>query len=55
MSKTFTLEEVKELVNKQAENEKIWFIAETVTEVYLQIHLRELHTAIENMELEESS
>lgn len=36
-----------ELVNKQAEDEGIWFIARTAPEAYLQQELRELHECVE--------
>lgn len=39
---------VVDLVNEQAEDEGLWFVAETVTEAYLMRNLRELHSAIEN-------
>ncbi len=41
------VEGVLELVNKQAEDEGLWFDADYVTEAYLQRNLRELHVAIE--------
>ena len=37
----------KALVDKQAEDEGLWFIAETAAEAYLQQELRRLHRAIE--------
>ena len=37
-----------ELVNKQAEDEGLWFINPTITEDYLQRALRELHAVVEN-------
>lgn len=36
------------LVSRQAENEGLWFRAETITEDYLQRALRELHATIEH-------
>lgn len=39
---------IKELVDLQAEDEGLWFIAETVTEAYVQNALRELHRVIED-------
>jgi len=36
-----------EIVNEQAEDDGIWFIAETITEAYLQRELRRLHAAVE--------
>lgn len=41
------LAEVRELVDKQAEDEGLWCIAETAAEAYLQQELRRLHAAIE--------
>ena len=35
------------LVHKQAEDEGLWFIAQTAPEAYLQQELRRLHSAIE--------
>lgn len=36
------------IVNAQAEDELLWFVAETMPEAYLQQELRRLHAAIEN-------
>ncbi len=41
------LNKIKALVDKQAEDEGLWFNAETAPEAYLQNHLRELHRVIE--------
>ena len=38
----------RELVNAQAEDEGLWFVAETEPEVYLQQELRKLHAAVES-------
>ena len=38
---------LEELVDKQAEDEGLWFIANTATEAYLQQELRKLHAAVE--------
>ncbi len=38
---------IKRLVNEQAEDEGLWFVAETAPEAYLQEKLRELHRLIE--------
>ncbi len=38
---------VMKLVNKQAEDEGLWFITQTVGEAYLQKELRKLHYSIE--------
>lgn len=39
---------VRELVDRQAEDEGLWFKARTLPEAYLQQELRKLHAAIEN-------
>ena len=44
------ISELKELVNNQAEDEGLWFIAKTATESYLQQALRDLHYAIESLD-----
>lgn len=41
------LKRIKEFVNKQAEDEGIWFNSETDPEAYLQDELRKLHKLIE--------
>lgn len=38
---------VMKLVNKQAEDEGLWFITQTVGEAYLQKELRKLHYSVE--------
>jgi len=35
------------LVKKQAQDDALWFIAESITEAYLQQELRKLHAVIE--------
>lgn len=40
-----------EMVNKQAEDEGLWFVAETASEGYLQQELRKLHDAVESLSL----
>ena len=40
-------QDIKALVNLQAENEWLWFIAHTAPEAYLQQELRKLHSAID--------
>ena len=35
------------VVNEQAEDEGLWFVAQTAPEAYLQQELRRLHAAIE--------
>ena len=44
---TKTQSTLQELVDMQAEDEGLWFIAETVSEAYLQHELRRLHALIE--------
>ncbi len=39
---------VKDLVDEQAEDEGLWFIATTAPEAYLQQELRRLHAAVES-------
>ncbi len=41
------LELIKAMVNEQAEDEGLWFDAETAPEAYLQHELRKLHRLIE--------
>lgn len=41
------LEELQAFVDKQAEDEGLWFIAETIAEDYVMRGLRELHTQVE--------
>ena len=43
------LGELSLFVNKQAEDEGLWFIAETASEGYLQQGLRKLHGLIEHL------
>ena len=38
-----------EMVNEQAEDDGLWFDAETATEKYLQRELRKLHAQIEKV------
>lgn len=38
---------LRALVDKQAEDEGCWFIADSMPEAYLQQELRRLHTAVE--------
>ena len=42
------MNDIQRLVNKQAEDEGLWFEAKTAPEEYLQQELRRLHYAIEN-------
>ena len=41
------LRKIRALVNEQAEDEGLWFVAATAPEAYLQQELRRLHAAIE--------
>lgn len=41
------VEDIQELVNEQAEDDGLWFAAETAPEAYLQQELRRLHARIE--------
>lgn len=41
------LSAIQALVDKQAEDEGLWFVAETAPEAYLQQELRRLHAEIE--------
>lgn len=43
-----SVSKIQELVNKQAEDAGLWFIAQTAAEAYLQQELRRLHAAIES-------
>jgi hypothetical protein len=38
---------IKALVARQAEDDGLWFVAETASEAYLQTALRKLHEVIE--------
>lgn len=38
---------LRTLVDQQAEDDGLWFVAQTAAEAYLQQELRQLHTAIE--------
>lgn len=42
------LAELRQLVDEQAEDEGLWFIAESATEAYLQQELRRLHAFVES-------
>jgi len=42
------LQEIRVMVDKQAEDEGLWFDHETASESYLQFHLRCLHALIEH-------
>ena len=41
------LRELRQIVDDQANNPDLWFVAEHVTEAYLQASLRQLHDLIE--------
>jgi hypothetical protein len=43
-------DKLQKLVDEQAEEEGLWFIAETAPEEVLQRALRKLHKAVENRE-----
>ncbi len=43
------LEAAKALVDEQAEDDGLWFDAQTMPEAYLQQELRRLHSAIEDI------
>lgn len=41
------LSDLKAIVDEQAEDEGLWFVAATAPEAYLQQELRRLHAAVE--------
>lgn len=43
---------IRKLVDIQAEDDGLWFIAETASEAYFQQRLRELHTVIESDDMQ---
>jgi hypothetical protein len=43
------MENLIEIVNEQANDDALWFVAATASEAYLQQELRRLHTAIEDL------
>lgn len=43
------LRRLRETVDRQAEDEGLWFIAKYATEAYLQQELRKLHALIEEI------
>lgn len=47
MKRDPTLEEIRSVVSAQAEDNGLWFVAETAAEAYLQQELRRLHEVIE--------
>ena len=44
-----TVKELRTIVDNQAEDEGLWFVATTAPEAYLQQELRKLHAAIEEL------
>lgn len=44
---------IRQLVDIQAEDDGLWFIADSASEAYFQQRLRELHTVIESDNLAE--
>lgn len=42
------MDQLRELVNQQAEDDGLWFQAQTAPEAYLQQELRKLHAAVES-------
>ena len=42
------LDALKAIVNEQSDDERLWFMADYVTEEHLQAELRKLHRAIED-------
>lgn len=47
--KPLQVDPIRALVDEQAEDGGLWFVAETITEDYLQRALRKLHAVIENL------
>jgi hypothetical protein len=43
------LREIREMVDRQAEDEGLWFIRVTASEAYLQQELRSLHDRVERL------
>lgn len=41
-------DELRRLIDEQAEDERLWLIADTVEEAYFQAELRRLHAAVES-------
>lgn len=44
---TTALGEIRKLVDTQAEDEGLWFVAESASEAYMQQELRRLHALVE--------
>lgn len=49
-----TVEDILKMVESQAEDDGLWFIAETAPEAYLQQQLRRLHEAVERVAKQQS-
>ena len=45
------MEKLQHIINRQAEDDGLWFIAQTAPESYLQRELRILHDAIESSDI----
>ena len=43
------IELIGDLIDEQAEDEGLWFVAETASEAHLQSELRKLHRAVEGL------
>ena len=48
-----TIHDLRHMVQVQAEDEGIWFIAETAPEAHLQSVIRELHAAVEGLDVDD--
>ena len=46
-ARAVVLAEMREMVNRQAEDDGLWFVAQFASEAYLQQELRKLHALIE--------
>jgi hypothetical protein len=44
-----TLKELQDIVDEQAGDEGLWFMAQYASEAYLQQELRRIHAAIEEL------
>lgn len=45
-----TIKELRKIVDRQAEDDGLWFWAQTAPEAYVQAALRTLHAAIEDLD-----
>lgn len=52
---TADIEMLISLVDEQAEDEGLWFVAETAPEAYLQQELRRLHQAVEALRCDQTN